>query len=731
MRLLLFTLLLSSLSVSAHAQDSLLTALKVDEKIKSSTDLKDTVVIDQLKKSFDKLKYNEPGLTVLYARKMLALARKLKFEPRIGSGLRLLSGALMGHNQLDSSIIYADRAIDYCKRYNLEEELMKAYNNRGNACFYKSEYEKALEYYYKADEMAKEKFPKAIAGSANGIGLIFRVIENYNKSKEYFEEAYRLGKIYKDTADVLQALNNLGIIAKNQGEYEKSLAYYNEGLELAKANNNLRREGELLYNAAIVYNYLGESDKMMEAMEKSTEITYQIGTDRGIAIDNYSLALYYTDLNQLKKAEEKMLIALDYGQRAEYSELIAESYIAMAEIQSKLRNYKEAFTFMAMGHEYSDSLGLADANSAATRLENEVNQARIEAQDSLQREQEVLENQHKEQLAAEKLKSREILLWSSGVVIILVVVALYFMFRSRSQLQSKNKIITDRNNQIETQKEELIEQHKEIRDSINYAKRIQTALLSGNEEWDKISLDHFILFKPKDVVSGDFYWAHHFPEENISIWVTADCTGHGVPGAFMSMLGIGFLNEIVIENGIKSGPIILNKLRDKIIHALTQKSEAQQQKDGMDLALCIWDRKTNLLEFTGANNPLWVLRKKSQISQSDFAKIHLEEDQEFGIIEIASNKMPVGFHTGELAAFKSQTIQLEIDDRVITFTDGFADQFGGDKGKKLKYKPFKSMLIKAQAKPIKIQSDILDSEFSEWIRDFEQIDDICVIGVKV
>jgi tetratricopeptide (TPR) repeat protein len=151
--------------------------------------------------------------------------------------------------------------------------------------------------------MAKENFPKAIAGSANGIGLIFRVIENYEKSKEYFEEAYRLGKIYKDTSDVLQALTNLGIIAKNQQDYPKALAYYNEGLELALANGNLRREGEILYNSAIVYNALGQEDKMMAAMERSTEITYQIGTDRGIAIDNYSLALYYMELKQFKKAE--------------------------------------------------------------------------------------------------------------------------------------------------------------------------------------------------------------------------------------------------------------------------------------------------------------------------------------------------------------------------------------------------------------------------------------------
>jgi tetratricopeptide (TPR) repeat protein len=227
---------------------------------------------------------------------MLELSRKIKLEKVLEQGLRLISSAIMSFNLLDS-------AINYDKLFSLEEELMKAYNNRGNACFYRAEYEKALEYYYETDVMAKENFPKAIAGSANGIGLIFRVIENYEKSKEYFEEAYRLGKIYKDTSDVLQALTNLGIIAKNQQDYPKALAYYNEGLELALANGNLRREGEILYNSAIVYNALGQEDKMMAAMERSTEITYQIGTDRGIAIDNYSLALYYMELKQFKKAE--------------------------------------------------------------------------------------------------------------------------------------------------------------------------------------------------------------------------------------------------------------------------------------------------------------------------------------------------------------------------------------------------------------------------------------------
>jgi len=721
------------ISISSFAQkDSLLNELGVYEKLtEGQLPQSDTNLVIRLEGEVKQLIYQDPDKAMDYSRMVFELSQILDYKKGVASGMRLIGESLMLGDDMDSAQVVIQQSIDYSKKHNLFKSTMSAEHSMANCFFYKGEYQAALDRYFEAYDLAREKYPKSQAGAANGIGLIFRVIENNEKSKEYFQEAYQLGKVYKDTADILQALNNLGIIAKNEDKHDLSMQYYTEGLELAEANNNLRRKGEIFYNLSVLYDKMGETDKSFEFMEKSAAVTQQIGNKRGAAMDYYSLGTYYIDDKRYNEAIVSLEKALDYGLEVGYNELVVEVYNALGIAFKGAGNFKKAYACATMSAGYRDSLDLGGSNSQALILENERLLNELSKQDSLDLIQVEEQADYERKLSDEKLKSRDLMLWASGIVILLVIVALYFVFRSRSQLKSKNKIITDRNNQILLQKDEIEEQHEEIKASINYAKRIQSALLSSNEEWDKIAPNHFILFKPKDVVSGDFYWAHHFQEENLSIWVTADCTGHGVPGAFMSMLGIGFLNEIVIENGIKDGPKILNLLRAKIIKALDQKGTDLQQKDGMDLALCIWNKKTNHLQFTGANNPLWILRKNENIKEGEFDKVLVHEPFAYGLIEIATNKMPVGFHTEDEANFASQDVQLKSGDRIISFTDGYADQFGGDKGKKMKYKPFKKIIIEAQPKPFMLHGDLLTTHFENWIGEFEQIDDVCVIGVSV
>ncbi len=731
MRLILIFILFNSFSCLSQ-KDSLLNALGVYEKLQEGKlPASDTNLVIRLKGEVKKQIYLDPEKSMDYSRKIYELSQLLEYKSGIGVGMQLIAENLMVMGDIDSSQTVAFQAIDYCEENGLVKEKISCQYALGSSYFYQSEYDKALDAYFECYEFAKKNRPKAQGHAACGIGLVFRVIENNEKSKEYFEEAYQLGKVYKDTTDILQALNNLGIIAKNEKNFEQAHKYYEEGIDLSIANNNLRRKGEIYYNLAVLYEIEENFDLASEFMEKAAAVTKQIGNDRGIALDYYSLGNFYMDRKQYKKGQFNLKQALEYGLKSGYNELIVESYASLAIAESRLKNYKDAYVFMNRAYHLKDSLDLGGSNSQALQIENDQLLAEIAEQDSLELVQIEKQNEYEQKLSDERIKSKDLMLWASGMVILLVIVALYLMFRSRSQLKSKNKIITDRNNQILLQKDEIEEQHKEIKDSINYAKRIQTALLSGNDEWDKISQNHFILFKPKDVVSGDFYWAHHFQEENLSVWVTADCTGHGVPGAFMSMLGIGFLNEIVIENGIKDGPKILALLRQKIIKALDQKGADRQQKDGMDLALCIWNKQTNQLQYTGANNPLWILRKNENIKAGEFEKVLVHEPFTYGLIEIAANKMPVGFHTEEQADFKSQDVQLLKGDRIISFTDGYADQFGGDKGKKMKYKPFKKLIIESQSKPFILHGDLLTTHFEKWIGEFEQIDDVCVIGVSV
>ena len=274
---------------------------------------------------------------------------------------------------------------------------------------------------------------------------------------------------------------------------------------------------------------------------------------------------------------------------------------------------------------------------------------------------------------------------------------------------------------LEEAKKEIEHAHNEVKASINYAERIQKALLDNKEYWDSIS-EHFILFRPRDVVSGDFYWAYSFQghtpnpsqEGNLCIWAAADCTGHGVPGAFMSMLGVSFLNEIVVEGGETNPGRILDKLRAKIIKTLEQKSSDEERKDGMDIALCVWNKQTNILQFAGANNPLVIVRGDEMIEQK-------------------ADKMPIGKYVNNEKPFTTHEIQLQKGDTIYTFTDGFQDQFGGAEGKKYMVKRMKNYLSGMNEVPLYRQRELLNEEFVQWMKigKTNQIDDICIIGVRI
>jgi ligand-binding sensor domain-containing protein/serine phosphatase RsbU (regulator of sigma subunit) len=302
----------------------------------------------------------------------------------------------------------------------------------------------------------------------------------------------------------------------------------------------------------------------------------------------------------------------------------------------------------------------------------------------------------------------------------------------QKDIADNQRVISEELREISEQQKHIVEKkQKEIVDSITYAKRIQTALLTS-DEYIKSNLpaDHFILFKPKDIVSGDFYWAlsiaripgwdlgtntvklpnSRIPKNTFYI-VTADCTGHGVPGAFMSMLNISFLNENIVDHGIRLPHDILNAQRKEIIDALNPIGSTEESKDGMDCVLCVYDFDKMLLHFAGANNPLWLVRNGE-------------------LTEYKADKMPVGKYTEAPPSFTLQTIELQKDDIIYTSTDGFADQFGTT-GKKLMKKKFKEELLKIHTQPMTEQKEYLSRFFKNWKGSLEQVDDVCVIGIRI
>ncbi|MBI4646039.1 MAG: SpoIIE family protein phosphatase, partial [Bacteroidia bacterium] len=299
-----------------------------------------------------------------------------------------------------------------------------------------------------------------------------------------------------------------------------------------------------------------------------------------------------------------------------------------------------------------------------------------------------------------------------------------------AEISTQKEEITVQRDEIEAQRDKLSEQNtllfeqkKEITDSINYAKRIQQAMLpdlsnlSGFE--NLTGFDYFVLYRPKDIVSGDFYWATLVNEWLIV--TVADCTGHGVPGAFMSMLGVSFLNEIVRKKEVTKASEVLDHLRDSIIEALQQKGQSGEQKDGMDISIIAINTVTLEMQFAGAYNPLYIIRRSKNLS--GFENLT-------GLEEVKGDKMPVAIFEN-MKPFTNQTIQLSKGDTIYLTSDGYEDQFGGPKGKKFLAKQLKELFLSIAAQSMDEPKKILETTFDNWKGEHEQIDDVTVVGLKI
>jgi serine phosphatase RsbU (regulator of sigma subunit) len=281
--------------------------------------------------------------------------------------------------------------------------------------------------------------------------------------------------------------------------------------------------------------------------------------------------------------------------------------------------------------------------------------------------------------------------------------------QQKEEIQTIADNLRDANEEISSKNELLAQKNKHITDSIAYASRIQEALLPPKELLEELLPEHFVLFKPRDIVSGDFYWLKQIG--NFTVYAAADCTGHGVPGAFMSMLGISFLNELVTKSRFDSAGELLDRLRKKVKTSLRQTGKEDDTKDGMDIALCVIDNDSMTLQYAGAYNPVYIIR-----------------DGE--LQEIKATRNPIGIYLKEVS-FQSNDFSLRKGDVLYTFSDGYIDQFGGEDERKFKARTFKDLLMEIHQKPMQEQEAILDKTIIEWQGKAEQTDDILVFGVRI
>ena len=304
---------------------------------------------------------------------------------------------------------------------------------------------------------------------------------------------------------------------------------------------------------------------------------------------------------------------------------------------------------------------------------------------------------------------------NGGLLVLTVLIFCVFLIRTRYRLTynevRSRMVLAASKEKIESQNEALRRKNEEILDSIQYAQTIQQATIPGADRFKNYFRESFVMFQPKDVVSGDFYSVHE--KDDLVIYTTGDCTGHGVPGGFMTMLGLSFMDDIVVNRGITDPAQILEILSARIIVALNQSESFGTNRDGMDISVCCLDLKSNKMVVASANNSVYIVRADSGEME-----------------ELKSTRRPVGF-THSKESFSNKEVQLNSGDMIFTSTDGYADQFGGPKGKKFRFKQFEELLQSIAPKNASDQLAILEKQNKEWKGDLEQVDDILVIGVRV
>jgi serine phosphatase RsbU (regulator of sigma subunit) len=454
-------------------------------------------------------------------------------------------------------------------------------------------------------------------------------------------------------------------------------------------------------------------------------------------------------LKYLKKAIEYGTKAIALGKEIKAMPMENEAAMNLMQAYKKLGNFKKSVEYAELYINTKDSMFSDEKTKALVEMGAKYEAEKKQLQLEKMQKQKELDRKTIEAQTAENRK-QQIVILSTIVGLLIVFIFSIILFRMFRQKRRANILLAKQNTEIRHQKEEISvqrdeieaqrdtvvkqnehieEQKKKIIDSITYAKRIQQAVLPSGDYSKEILGEHFILFKPKDIVSGDFYWGTRINEWLIV--TVADCTGHGVPGAFMSMLGVSFLNEIVRKKEITKAGEVLDHLRKSIIEALKQKGQLGEQKDGMDIVFCALNTITNQLQFAGANNPLYIVKRLKVKGESEQKSTPQPiNSSDYQLTEIMGDKQPVAIYE-RMTPFTNHEIQLEKGDVIYLISDGYQDQFGGPKNKKFMVKQLKQLFIDNCKLSMEEQRKTLDLSLENWKGENNQVDDITILGLKI
>jgi serine phosphatase RsbU (regulator of sigma subunit) len=609
---------------------------------------------------------------------------------------------------------------------------------------------KAMDYYKKSLKILRETGNKSsIAGTLNNMSVVFNQEGNIQKALDYQFQSLKIDEELHDSVMIANAYNNIGRLFIDQDDTVKALIYlkkgvaileelkYDLGLAYSFTNIAVTYRNEKNYGLALEYfkksflhwsklgdkhgyattllnlgiTYLRRADDIpamkdssyilaMEKFKMAMKVFEEINDREGLSNTLQGMSRVYFYENKIALAEESGKRALRIAQEIKFPATIKVASEILYKIYSKQNKWRDALAMHELFVQMRDSISNEETHKSTFKQQMKYEYEKQEALKNVEHQKELA-------VAEEGKKRQKFVSYSIGAGLLMLIFFSLFIF-NRLQITRKQKLI------IEDQKTIVDEKNKHITDSINYAKRIQDAILPSKESLKKEFPEHFIFFQPREIVSGDFYWmaAVVLPSGGRgAVLALADCTGHGVPGAFMSMIGNTLLNEIVNEQKIIQPAEILNHLNEGIVHALHQ--ESRSQDDGMDITMCLFDHDAGILHFAGANHSLYVA-----------------DDQ--AITKIEGDYYSIGnMFEKKSVSFTRKEIRLQKNTTVFLSTDGYADQPGGEKGKKFMSKRFEELLLKLSLHSIQEQELTIKKTFQEWKTTKQQIDDVLVVGIKI
>jgi len=606
--------------------------------------------VDEINTGLWNNRYNDPAATATEALSILQKAEKTGYKKGMAYARLNIAVCSFLQSKNDIALENLSEALLWFTENPSEPGYSQSLNLKGNLYESFGDYDKALQFCLQAHKLATDnKDLETEAEICSQLGMIYTRLSNFSKALEYYREGLEIREKMNDENAMASSLNRIGMIMRLTGRFDESLEYYQKSLEIRRRNKQITSIPWTMLGIASTYEEMQEREKALEYYDKGA-----VGGDKRCTLQCImGSGRILSKLGIDDKAEEKLGEALKMAMDLKAQSLVAEAYSGLANHYESTGQIEEALKNYKLYEKVRESL---QSDEAKNRLRN------IEISHAIEKSE-----QEKE------------------------------IYRLRHvELKEAYDIIDEKN--------------KDITASINYARRIQRAILPVPTEINGLEKNIFILYLPKDVISGDFYW---FSEVKGKLIVTAaDCTGHGVPGALMSMLGISFLEEIVNNREITESGKILNELRREVQRALRQKGDRDETKDGMDISLCVVDREKNMIQYSGANNSLYLIRSGE-------------------LIEFHADRMPIGIYDLVEKDFKNNDISIVPGDLLYMFSDGYVDQFGGPNHKKFKSTNLKTLLIEIHKLPLPEQKEILENQFNSWKENAEQIDDVLILGMKL